>query len=81
MTTAKQQAAKPKPKAKNTMSRISPLGETQRKKRPMRETQNWKARARKLVGYAVHDEDCSINKWPIKPCDCGLSKILQECKQ
>ena len=35
----------------------------------------------RLVGYAVHDDDCTANRYPgHDACSCGLSGVLQEAR-
>ena len=34
-----------------------------------------------LVGYANHDDDCTMNRYPgTDACSCGLSAILQRAR-
>lgn len=34
-----------------------------------------------LVGFAVHDDDCTVNRFPgHDACSCGLSSILQQAR-
>lgn len=34
-----------------------------------------------LVGYANHDDDCTVNRYPgTDACSCGLSAILQRVR-
>jgi len=33
------------------------------------------------VGYAPHDDDCTVNRYPgHEACSCGLSAVLQEAR-
>lgn len=35
----------------------------------------------RLVGYAVHDDYCTANRFPgHEVCSCGLSGVLQEAQ-
>lgn len=35
----------------------------------------------KLIGYAVHDDDCNLNKaFSTKSCTCGLSDLIKEVR-
>lgn len=35
----------------------------------------------RLIGFAVHDEDCTVNRFPgPDPCSCGLSALLREAR-
>lgn len=34
-----------------------------------------------LVGFAAHDEDCTVNRYPgADACSCGLRPILQDAR-
>ena len=49
------------------------------RKSKKRQRDNWKRRAIALIGYADHDGDCLTHYG--KDCNCGLSKILKECRR
>lgn len=34
----------------------------------------------KLIGYAVHDDECFKNKWPAQGCSCGLSDLVTKVR-
>lgn len=35
----------------------------------------------RLIGFAVHDDDCTVNRFPgHDACSCGLSALLQEAR-